>query len=418
MKPQKVLHLFFCFCFFISSSISTAATTQRLGTLDSILEKAAQNSLTVKKADSKITEMSDNLDLARSNYYPNLSVVTSGYSHQVLLNQKIYDGGNTFASVDLYKSQKQAAQWDKKKENESLRDRVVEAYYDGLFTLQQKSLLDNNAKLVAEAVAAAEKQVKFRAIGRDTLLRVRVEYRKGQANVLQAKNSVELAERRLILLLRDPDFSLSSLSERMEFRLLPKPIDRSKANTAEEIFENSPTMQWLHTNESILEAQKSLDLSSERPQFSFIASYGDSQTAPPMTVNYVYQPGFNVGLQLTLPLFSGFSSFARKRVYGEKKYQLSQDLQNERSNFSFEIRRRIDNLQQDWSDLQMIRKEITASEEVFREIDRTYHYGLASPELWFQSRAALETWSLRELQKLRDYWVGHQKLTDLLKANE
>jgi len=362
--------------------------------------------------------MSDNLDLARSNYYPNLSVVTSGYSHQVLLNQKIYDGGNTFASVDLYKSQKQAAQWDKKKENESLRDRVVEAYYDGLFTLQQKSLLDNNAKLVAEAVAAAEKQVKFRAIGRDTLLRVRVEYRKGQANVLQAKNSVELAERRLILLLRDPDFSLSSLSERMEFRLLPKPIDRSKANTAEEIFENSPTMQWLHTNESILEAQKSLDLSSERPQFSFIASYGDSQTAPPMTVNYVYQPGFNVGLQLTLPLFSGFSSFARKRVYGEKKYQLSQDLQNERSNFSFEIRRRIDNLQQDWSDLQMIRKEITASEEVFREIDRTYHYGLASPELWFQSRAALETWSLRELQKLRDYWVGHQKLTDLLKANE
>ena len=268
---------------------------------------------------------------------------------------------------------------------------------------------------MSQALAAAEKQLKFRSIGRDVVLRVQVEYRKGQAILLEARNTQNIAERRLSLLILDTDFSILSLTERMDFSRLPKPIEREKAPVAEGIFEMSPTMQWLHSNEGIIDAQKNVDLSVERPQLSVIASYGVNQDAPSYAVNYVYQAGFNMGFQLTLPLFSGFSFSARQKIYSERRFQLDQDLAFERTNFSFDVRRRMSTLSQDWNDLLMIRREIKASEEVYKDVDRTYHYGLASPDLWFQARAGLESWNLREIQKLHDYWIGYRKLADLLK---
>lgn len=382
-------------------------------TLNSILEKANVNSLTVKRADSKVAEALDQLDLAHSNYYPNLSLLSSGWSNQFLLNQKIYDGGYTLAYVDLSHSQKKAAEWNKRREAESLRDRVIQAYYEGLLAIQQLEIVEENSKLIKRAMEAAQKQLKFRAIGRDVYFRVLVEDRKARVNLLEAKNYYQLAERRISLVIYDSSFSLKSLKERMEFEQLPRPMAKERAEEVEKKYENSPNIQWLRSNEGVLNAQRDIDLSLDRPQLSVQASYGANKDGPPQTVNYVYKEGFNVGLQLTLPIFSGFSSSARKAIYNEKKFQLNQDIEAEKTNFSFEIRRHLDNLNQNWSDLASIQKEIEASEDVFNEINKTYHYGLSSPELWFQARAAVEAWRLRELQKLRDYLIGYKKVTDL-----
>jgi len=387
--------------------------------LPDVINAVESNNSLIKKAASKIDEMGDSTTLAKSAYFPSLFLQSTGsnsLSNQFILQQKIYDGGASIAAIEISKNHQKMAEFDKAVQAEKLRIQTIEAYYNALFARHRRAYYEESYGLIAQALETAERQFKYRSISKDALLRGKVEFRKIRASSFDAKNAETEAVRALSHLTHRADFSIDWLEDRFNLNEIPPPYESGAAHDIERNFEASPVSQYLRASEVALNAEKNLELSIDRPNLSFIASLGLGQ-APSISVNYVYEAGLQAGLSLTIPLFSGFSSFARKRIYGEKDMQIQQELKNTHDDFNFEFAEKAALLNQDRQDLQLIRKELQSSQETWKEADANYRVGLSSPEVWFESLASVQQWKMRQMEKTRDYWITLEYLNRIAKQN-
>ncbi|MFN8945887.1 MAG: TolC family protein, partial [Pseudobdellovibrionaceae bacterium] len=139
-------------------------------------------------------------------------------------------------------------------------------------------------------------------------------------------------------------------------------------------------------------------------------TYGFSKNETSIGTNYVFEPGFKHTVLLNIPLWSGWSSNAKKGIFKQRQDQLGLDLENTRSEYTSEMEEKIEDLNKDWQELHSIEEEIALSDEIWREVNKSYFIGLSSPELWFESLNTLQTWKIRQLSKLKDYSVSFNQI--------
>ncbi|MFN8945820.1 MAG: TolC family protein [Pseudobdellovibrionaceae bacterium] len=194
--------------------------------LESLIQITEKNHIQIKKADSKILEMAKEVQLSNARFFPEVSLQSTQSTNQLLLKQNIYDGGASIASSDISTENKSLSEWDRKKQFKNLKELVTETYYHGLLIRQHKLLLESNSKLCENALEYAQKQMKFRSIGRDTLLRAKVEYRKSRAALFEVKRSERLVSQLLSKLTRLRDFELENLKGDLAFKDIEPPFEK------------------------------------------------------------------------------------------------------------------------------------------------------------------------------------------------
>lgn len=291
-------------------------------TLDEALTTALKNHPQVVEAKENLNGAEARTGQALANYYPQVSIAadwsrgrsyltalqdiktTEVNTDALYLKQTIYDFGRTSGSVDAARSNRDAADKALTITRQDLVLRVRTAFY--LLLAAEKQVV-----AVRETVAARA-QVHRQALEFfNQGIRAKVDVARAEANLFAAKTTLIRAEnnREIARIELANAIGMSSLGE----RTLAEPSSASlplieRSQVQQEAIHNRAELKQLTTLKMAANANLKTAKASYLPILSGTASIGYADRDFPPVGNV-----WGVGLNLSMPLFSGFSSVEQVR---------------------------------------------------------------------------------------------------------
>ena len=315
MKP----FLLFLMAFILIAQPLYAATPL---TLDEALEMAMSSHPQVIEATENLHGAEARTGLTLANYYPQVSFAadwnrgrsyisaqeinktTEVNSAGLYLKQTIYDFGRTSGVVDAANSNREAVNMSLSITRQDLTLRVKSAFY--LLFAAEKQVIAVSETVNARAEVRRQAQEFF-----NQGIRAKVDVARAEANFFAAKTSLIRAEsnREIARLELANAMGIASLGDRA-------PVEPSAVSATllerhlaqQEAVRNRAELQQLEALKSNASANLKTARGSYLPILSGTASIGYADRDLPPTGNI-----WGVGLNLTVPLFSGFSSVEQVR---------------------------------------------------------------------------------------------------------
>ena len=292
-------------------------------TLDEALTTALQNHPQIVEAKENLNGTEARTGLALSNYYPQISIAadwnrgrsyltalqgiktTEVTTEALYLKQTIYDFGRTSGSVDSARSYRDAADNALTIVRQDVTQRVKSAFY--LLLATEKQLV-----AVRETVQARS-QVHGQALEFfNQGIRSKLDVARAEANLFAAKTALIRAEnnREIARMELANSMGIVSLDERPLSEPIPGSVfplpERSKVQ--QEAIHSRAELRQLNDLKSVASAGLKTAKGSYLPVLSGTASVGYADRDFPPAGNV-----WAVGLNLSMPLFSGFSSVEQVR---------------------------------------------------------------------------------------------------------
>jgi len=296
-----------------------AATTL---TLDGALTTAMKNHPQVVEARANLNDAEARTGIALASYYPQVSIAadwsrgrafltplesirsTEVHTEALYLKQTIYDFGRTSGAVDATRGNREAANQALTITRQDLALRVTSAFY--LVLAAEKQAIAVRGTVSARRKVYQQAQEYF-----TQGIRAKVDAAKAESNFFTAKtaliradNNLEIARIELANSMGMASLGDAALTEPPTVSI-PLP-ERSQAQR--EALHNRAEMQQSMALKMTAAANLKSAKSSYLPILSGTASVGYADRDFPPTGNV-----WSVGLNLTMPLFSGFSSVEQVR---------------------------------------------------------------------------------------------------------
>jgi outer membrane protein TolC len=264
---------------------------------------------------------------ARSGYYPQLSATGSyskinpvpgtaaaplgirnrfdQYSASVNLNQNIYDFGKTSSSVDVSKSNFESSRSDLSTSQDTIILSVKQAYYG---VLQAKRNRDVAADVIKQFQLHLDQAQGFYDVGtkaRIDVIKAEVDLSNAKLSLINAENALKIAWVTLNTAIGVPDPPEYTIEDNLSFQQYAITLEEATTGA----FENRPDLQSVIAKRQAAEANVSLASSGHYPVLSGNASYlSGAQDIPPSSLAQggVLVRGWEIGVSMTIPLFSGF----------------------------------------------------------------------------------------------------------------
>jgi len=291
-------------------------------TIDEAVATAMKNHPQVIEAKENLLGAEARTGQALANYYPQISFAadwskgrsfltaqesirqTEVNTEAFYLKQTIYDFGRTSGAVDTARGNREATDKALTVTRQDLILRVKSAFYLLLATEKQVVAVKENVKAREETFRQSQE---FFNQG----IRAKVDVARAEANLFAAKTSLIRAEnnREIARMELANAMGMASLGERTlvdpSQTLLPLP---ERESSQQDAARNRAELQQLAAVKSAASGNLKLAKSSYLPILSGVASvgYADRDFLPNGNV-------WGVGLNLTMPLFSGFSSVEQVR---------------------------------------------------------------------------------------------------------
>ena len=291
-------------------------------TVDDAVATALNNHPQLVEAQENLNGAEARTGQAQSNYYPQISIVAdwnkgrSYFAAQesirstevgtagVYLNQTLYDFGRTGGAVDAARSNRAVAEKTLDLTRQDLTLRVKSAFYL-LLSAQKQVAATMETVTVREAVYEQAREFFNQGV------RAKVDVARAEANLFAAKtaliraeNNREIARLELANAMGMETLEECSLTEPAATELLLP----ERAQLQGEALQNRGELQQLTALKAAASANIKSAKSSYLPILSGTASTGYADQYLPPT-DHVW----GVGLNLTMPLFSGFSSVEQVR---------------------------------------------------------------------------------------------------------
>ncbi len=291
-------------------------------TLDEALTTALKNHPQVVEAKENLRGAEARTGQALANYYPQISIsadwnkgrtflipiesvkLTEVHTDALYLKQTIYDFGRTSGAVDAARYNREAADKSLTLTRQDLALRIRNAFYLLLAAEKQVTAVGETVKA---RTAVYQQSQEFFNQG----IRAKVDVARAEANLYSARTALIRAEnnREIARVELANAMGIDSLGD----RTLTEPYlvslalpERSQAQ--QEAMRNRAELQQLTALKSAASANLKMAKSSYLPVLSGTANigYADQNFPPPGNI-------WGVGLDLTIPLFSGFSSVEQVR---------------------------------------------------------------------------------------------------------
>lgn len=336
---------YFLFFFVVCSSTTAIASEASPLDLNEVIRIARLNNPSLQAAREKLNQYDSQKKLTQSFLYPNLSWNLTGtylkdavytgnpkfngdpynqYASDVKLVQTLY-GKGLFSAIDVSEYDKKIQAKNIEIGERNLTQNIIEAFYR--FILDQHSLenLLKNQEIIQKALTTSKQRYDK---GRGQLLdilQVKTQLALIQPQVDQAKNQFEIAAQQLINFMGEKEHSDLKIKGQLKTLLLKdvkKYIDLKNYNLPEY------DANLLQLNQ--LDYSRNVLLGKDFPTLKLIGDY--------LYNNYKksdlfsdYSHAWAIQLQLSIPLFSGFSSSAEKAIVNSEASQLRiarRDLEN------------------------------------------------------------------------------------------
>lgn len=284
---------------------------------------------TAQKNHPQVIEALENLNAAEArtgqalaNYYPQISFAadwnkgrsfltaqesirqTEVHSEALYLKQTLYDFGRTSGAVDTTRGNRQAIDKALAVTRQDLTLRVRSAFY---------LLLAAEKQVIAVRVTVTSREDTFRQAQAffDQGIRAKVDMARAEANLFAARTALIRAEnnREIARLELANAMGMASLGELTLAEPAALPLSLAERSLAQqEALQNRAELQQFAALKSAADGTLKSAKSSYLPMLSGVASVGYADRDFPPTGNV-----WGVGLNLTVPLFSGFSSLEQVR---------------------------------------------------------------------------------------------------------
>ena len=271
----------------------------------------------IQAAISTIAAGESRVGQARSGYYPQLhgsagysrtdptstSVISKGsaynlYSSSISLNQKLYDFGKTATQVKIQEFNRDSSRWDFDDVLIQLIFGVKQAYY-GL--LQARYNRDVAREVVGQFQQHLDQAKAFFEVGtkpKFDVTKADVDLSGAKLNLLRAENAFRLGVVALNNAMGMPEAPEYEIPDFVPS--LNKKVDLEEATR--KAYDHRPDLMAIAMKKKSLEQSIELARKGYYPDISGNANYGWGGSEFP------WDRGWNVGAQLNVPLFEGFST--------------------------------------------------------------------------------------------------------------
>jgi outer membrane protein len=377
------------------SGLSTREGSIRL-TLEDCISQAKENNLQLLQTKMDIDQARAGVTDANSSYYPSLGLSsgyryggdftepgTGSFSTGINAQYTFYKGGSIRAGTKIAKTRVKIAEENyRQKENEVVLS-VKQAFFKILQTQEQISLINNVLKRRNENLTLIKLNYNVGRENEPDVKQAEVSLNQTEYDYMKAEQGLSLAKLGLNRLLNrsDEEIAIKYEDRVIEFPGLDTVTKMAKEERPEIISEKA--------NREVLQAQISQAKSNYLPAVSVSSSYGYGLQGDTLLKQ---KANWSAGINLSLPLFNGFSTSAKVRAATISLKQNDFNLLDLTNNIEQEVK-------QAYSDWQLATKNLEVSS---RTLEAT--------------RAAYQLTKLQYEQGRTSYFFLQQKESDLTQA--
>lgn len=292
----------------------------------------------------------------------------------VNMKYTLFDGlGNTYNYRQL-KAQKNLTDAQARQTIEQTLLQVIQQYYSVARLKREAAIARKAVELSQQRLKRVKNQVKFGNKSRVDLLNAKVDLDSDSTNLISAKTQYRNALRSLMVLLgKKPQGGLAvKTSVNIQRNLDKEPLLKAA-------MENNSTLQAAEIQVKTARLQHKIAEANYFPEVKLTSGYEYSQTAQDAGFLQEQQTnGFNAGLQISMPLFTGFQN----QIRAENASLRLQNYKYQRKQAKLNVRRNLSNAfaqyQQNLNILRMEKRNVKNAQLNLERTREAYQIGQAT----------------------------------------
>ncbi len=328
---------------------------------------------------ARINQFDAKTDQARANFLPQFSF-GANYSRQDLpanpsqsytklnLSQSLYSGGRDQASLASSKFLKIAHEQEYSNAKLNTFVSVARSYYQSQSAEWEVKTIRKTSDLANDRLKEIKKRTEIGKSRKIELLAAQAQLSVLESQLKAAEGNLATVKDQFTLITGlDKDVVLAEQAETVK---MPESIDKYLP-----FLEKRPDIQSMKSQIDAAESSIGTVKSGHLPALSADGNYYLSRSS---SVASTKENKWDVGLTLTLPLYSGGVTSARVQEYSEKQREIELLLSQARRQAESGIRTAHNNLMSALNQMKSLEAALAATEQNFKEQEKNYRYGQAT----------------------------------------
>ncbi len=328
----------------------------------------------------------------------------NAFSGVLEMSMPIYNG-ELNKNISISKKTKELTILQKEQIQKELKFEIKKAYLDVLIAIEYEKIQNEALKRNKFTLQETKNKLKLGLVTDADTLKVFVEVKNVDIEILKAKNQIKVAQKTLknLISIEDENIELSDNLNNLKI------IETTKIND-ENSFKERTDFKTISKKLEIsnLEIEKSKQ--NYYPKVSLIGQYQKQTQADDFRFNeYVWSENYFLGLQVNVPIFAGFINKSKSEQAQIQQKQSELELQKVQKNALTEI-------EQSKEEIEIIKKRLKtaqvvnqASKRSFNLLSSQYKAGIIKYGDLLDAEIALKQSNLSNLVSLFDYWLVFYK---------
>ena len=328
------------------------------------------------------------------------------YTNRFSFSQLIFDFGKTPGLIDQSRATYHQSREDYAGNRQQVILGVRSAYFGYLAAQRARKVTEETVRQNQELVKQAQG---FYDVG----LRAKIDVTKAEANLysaeadlIRAKNAVDLAKVTLMTALGMKTFPFEGLEDVLEIT----PIPHSLAELKAQALERRPEIVKNRYQDDFNKAALRVARAGWLPTLSSQASYGWSGPSAPLTTGPFDQDSWWFGAGVTVPLFDGLLAYHNMKVANANIRATNANREVLTQDITKEVDQRYLDLTAAWELIRATKKALEAARENFRLAQGRYQVGVGSIIEVTDAQVQYFQADLRYVRALYDYRVAEAQL--------
>lgn len=393
MQKKYVLIIFI---FFIIFSLTNTAAAAELK-LEEAVEILAEENRELKNARKDIESAEGDIDLARRSYFPTIELQSSyrkvdeqsdtdeteipsefefiseftetpeeNYSTSLSISQPLWLGGKAGIQKELAAYRTEMARADYENILEEQIFKLIQSYYGVLQAEKMVEIEEEALTALDEHLRVVRKNLDAGTTTRQDLLQSKIEQRRGEKKLTEAKNDLKIAKKRLSqLLVSSEQYSVEKPEPKLDYEL-------KHSQLYELALENNSELLVLELNRKITELNKKLEGEYYRPSVNLNASYDwEGEEFPG-------DESWSTTASVSIPIYDGGSGKIKAEQIDKELEKLDNSRRDILENIDIEIEEVLLAVEENEESIELEKLSLKNAEENLELANKSYEAGAAA----------------------------------------
>lgn len=238
------------------------------------------------------------------------------YGANLVFAQPILLGGALWSGPAMERAKAEAAKLDEEIVRRNQLQLMAKAYYSLLLYQEQVATLKRQFETQTKLIRQARQRYRMGAERQLTVLQFETQSALLRPRIIEAENNAQLAAIELLNFLGKSDVSSIQVRGALDAVLAYRPVAAAQVS-----LDSLAEVKMLEYRGDALEASKAVTMAEHWPSLHLTGRWGQRS----LTKSEMFSPdtrAWSYGLQLKVPLFSGLSSFSKRRELAAQSAQL------------------------------------------------------------------------------------------------